>query len=103
MKRIAIIVPMLLAAADASAISRYEISNMSCAKVQSLVRSEGAVILRYRSARDPSLPLYERYVLDGRYCGPAQVATRVGVPTADTDYCPVHRCFEKKHLRFRRR
>ena len=98
MKRIAIVVPMLLAAADASAISRYEITNMSCAKVQGLVRSEGAVILRYRSARNPGLPLYDRYVADGRYCDPAQVATWAGVPTADRDYCQVLRCMEREYL-----
>jgi hypothetical protein len=35
-----IVVPMLLAVAGASAIVRYEISNMSCAEVQALVRFE---------------------------------------------------------------
>jgi hypothetical protein len=94
---------MLLAAGDASAISRYDISNMSCAKVQGLVQSQGAVILRYRSARVPGLPLYDRYVRDSSYCDPSQFATRAGVPTADTDYCPVARCIEKDFLDLNRR
>jgi len=103
MKRIALVIPMLLAAADASAISRYNISNMSCAKVQGLIQSQGAVILRYSSARVPGLPLYDRYVRNSSYCDPSQYATRAGVPTVDTDYCPVARCVEKEFLDFNHR
>ena len=39
----------ILIAGDASAISRRDVSDMSCAQTQALVRSEGAVILRFRS------------------------------------------------------
>ena len=50
MKRIAIALPILLAAAaDASAISRYDIGNKSCAEVQGIVQSAGR--------RHPALPL----------------------------------------------
>jgi hypothetical protein len=97
------VVPMLLAAADASAISRYDISNMSCAKVQGLVQSQGAVILRYHSASVPGLPLYDRYVRDSGFCDPSQIAVRAGVPTADTDYCTVARCVEQEFFDFNRR
>jgi hypothetical protein len=97
MNRIAITLPILLAAAtDASAISRYDIGNMSCAKVQGIVQSEGAVILRYRSARNPGLPLYDRYVADGRYCQGTEVADRTGVPTTDSKYCPLRNCIEQE-------
>ncbi|MDW6025433.1 hypothetical protein SAZ10_27090 [Mesorhizobium sp. BAC0120] len=103
MKRIAIVVPLLFAAADASAISRYEITNMSCAKVQGLIQSQGAAILRYKSARVPGLPLYDRYVRDSGYCDPSQFATWATVPTADTNSCPVAKCIERDFLEFDRR
>jgi len=95
MKRIAIALSVLLAAAaDASAISRYEIGNKSCAEVQGIVQSQGAVILRYRSQHNPALTLYDRYVSDGRYCLSNEVATRAGVPTADRNYCPLRKCIQ---------
>jgi hypothetical protein len=97
MKRIAITLPILLAAAaDASAINRYDIGGLSCARVRGIVQSQGAVILRYRSTRNPSLTLYDRYVADGRYCQSSEVATTTGVPTADTNYCPVRKCIENE-------
>jgi len=93
MNRIAIALPILLAAAtDASAISRYDVGNMSCAKVQGIVQSQGAVILRYRSPRNPSLPLYDRYVASASYCQAGEVTNRTGVPTTDRKYCPVLNC-----------
>jgi hypothetical protein len=102
MKRIAIALPILLAAAaDASAISRHDISGMSCARVKGIVQSEGAAILRYRSQHNPALTLYDRFVKDGRYCQASEVATRAGVPTADSNYCPLRKCIENDILDFR--
>ena len=94
MKRIAVTIPLLLVGADASAITRHDIGGMNCAKVQAIVQSEGATILRYRSKRNPTLQLYDRFVRDGRYCGTSETASRTGVPTADRDYCPVFKCIE---------
>ena len=97
MKRIAIALPILLAAAaDASAISRYDIGNKSCAEVQDIVQTQRAVILRYRSQHNPALTLYDRYVKDGRYCESGEIATRTGVPTADSNYCPLRKCIQNE-------
>jgi len=102
MRRIAIALPILLAAAaDASAISRYDIGNKSCAEVQRIVQSQGAVILRYRSQHNPALTLYDRYVSDGRYCQSNEVTSRTGVPTADRNYCPVRKCIENEFFDMR--
>ncbi|WP_353645014.1 hypothetical protein [Mesorhizobium sp. WSM2239] len=90
--------PLLLAlcfsliAAEAQAISRYNSTSMSCAEVQARVRGEGAAILRYRSTRNPSLPLYGRYVSDRRYCNHNEVAETAFVPAADTKSCLVREC-----------
>ena len=60
-----------------------------------------AVILRYRSPHNPALTLYDRYVSDGRYCQSSEVATRTGVPTADSNYCPLRKCIENDIFDFR--
>ncbi len=81
-----------LIAAEAQAISRYNSTGMSCDEVRATVHSEGAVILRYRSTRDPSLPLYGRYVSDRRFCNFDEVAETAFVPAADTRSCLVREC-----------
>jgi hypothetical protein len=97
MKRIAIALSILLAAAaDASAIARYDIGSMSCARVKGIIQSEGAAILRYRSQHNPALTLYDRFVSDGRYCQSGEIATRTGVPTADSNYCPLRKCIQNE-------
>ena len=79
-------------AAPAHAISRYNSHGMSCGKVQATVQRERAVILRYSSARNPSLTLYDRYVADGRACAIGEVAVTAWVPTSDRARCPVLKC-----------
>ncbi|MDP3898903.1 MAG: hypothetical protein Q8Q62_19710 [Mesorhizobium sp.] len=93
------IVGLCLAASalPAQAISRYNSMQMSCSQAQSRIQSEGAVILRYRSARNPSLPLYDRYVAHGGYCKQDEFAKLEVVPTADTNRCRVLRCMQKTY------
>lgn len=90
-----------LIAAEAQAISRYDPTRMSCGNVQARVAREGAVILRYRSTRNPNLPIYDRYVVDSRFCPAGQVRDRAYVPSADARSCPVYKCiqpeFDRRH------
>ena len=88
MKRIAIALSLALTAAQASAISRYDIGNMSCSKVHATIQSEGAAILRYRSP-STGATLYNRFVSNRRYCGSHETAIRASVPTSDRVSCPV--------------
>ena len=76
----------------AQAINRYNISTMSCAKVQSIVASQGAAILRYPSKRNPGLILYDRYVRNSGFCEPGDYAKPASVPTADNPRCRVRHC-----------
>ncbi|MDN2580710.1 hypothetical protein [Aquibium sp. ELW1220] len=87
-------------AAPAHAISRYNSQGMSCNAVQAAVQREGAVILRYRSARNPSLPLYDRYVSGGRFCSVGEVAVGSSVPTRDDRSCYVLKCrsYERENV-----
>ncbi|MEP9389314.1 hypothetical protein [Mesorhizobium sp. KR9-304] len=92
MRRLAIILPVLLLAGEASAISRYQTTSMSCARVQAAVSSDGAAILRYPAPDNPSLVLYDRYVRDRTFCSSSQRADLQSVPAADTRNCPVRKC-----------
>lgn len=89
-----------LLAAPAHAISRYNSQGMSCGKVQAAVQREGAVILRYGSARNPSLTLYDRYVSGGRFCSVGEVAVGSSVPTRDDRSCYVLKCrsYERENV-----
>lgn len=90
-----------LTATSAFAVSRYEITNVTCETVQALIRTEGSVILVYRSKGILGLPIYDRYVLGQQYCESGEVARGAGVPTMDMDYCPVRKCVESEIFRAR--
>ena len=55
-------------------------------------KQDGTTVIRYRSIFNLSLTRYDLYVSGQKQCGPGEVATGAGVPTTDTDYCPVHKC-----------
>ena len=95
MRKILIALCLAASVLPAQAISRYNSMQMSCGEAQSRIAEEGAVILRYRSARDPSLPLYDRYVAHGGFCVHGEFAKLEVVPTADTPQCRVLRCFPR--------
>ncbi|MET0597289.1 MAG: hypothetical protein ABWZ57_05405 [Mesorhizobium sp.] len=83
---------VLLAAGPADAISRYTSTRMSCDRVKATIYAEGAVIMRWQSRRTPGLPLYGRYVADGRFCELGEYAAWEFIPAADTAECPVYEC-----------
>ena len=82
---------LALVATAAHAISRYTSTSMDCAEIKATLQSEGAAILQWRSTRDPSLPLYGRYVANRRFCQMEERAEIAHVPAADRS-CPVNRC-----------
>ena len=92
MKRLIVASLLVLTAFPAHAISRYNSMSMSCAAAQQRIVQEGAVILRYRSARRPNLTLYDRYVRDGAFCEIGEGAIPDTIPTRDNPRCLVFRC-----------
>jgi hypothetical protein len=94
MKRLLIAVVFWLVAFEASALTRYDIDDMTCAQIQALVAADGAATLRYKSKRYFSLPLYDTYVSGQKSCDGGEVALRSGVPSTDQKYCPVYKCVE---------
>jgi hypothetical protein len=101
MKKILLTSILCLAASHASAVSRYEITNVTCETVQALIKAEGSVILVYRSTGILGLPIYDRYVLSQQYCEGGEVVRGAGVPTSDMKYCPVRKCVESKIFKAR--
>jgi hypothetical protein len=95
---------LCMTAAQAQAISRYNPTHMSCDRVHATIARDGAVLLRYRSPRNPSLTLYDRYVYSDRFCSQEEVLDRTFVPSADTRACPVFKCklheSDRRHRRF---
>ena len=83
---------LLVAAAPADAVSRYNAWSMSCAEAKGAIRAEGAVILNFRSTFNPSIPRYGRFVSSQRYCSLSELAEITYIPTADTKSCPVREC-----------
>ena len=83
---------VLLVSMPAHAITRYNSTSMTCQEVKATIRRDGAAIMRYRSARNPSLQLYGRYVSDDRFCKQEERAETVFIPSADRKSCPVYEC-----------
>ncbi len=103
MKTILLAAGLVLVAAQAQAVSRYDPTRMSCDRVQSTIARQGAVVLRYQSTRVPGLPLYDRYVSDERFCNMGEVRSRAYVPSADSKSCAVYVCKRPDFDHFRRR
>jgi len=81
----------------AHAISRYDTRRLSCERVQAILESEGAAILRYPSPRSSQLTLYDLYAKNSRHCQSGEVARPAFVPTANNSRCQVRRCETRRH------
>ena len=92
MKAVLLALCLSLVSMEAYAISRYNSTSMGCNEVKATVRSEGAVILRWRSKNNPNLPRYGRFVANNSYCRLGERAERSYVPSADRNSCPVLEC-----------
>jgi hypothetical protein len=69
---------------------------MSCSEIHSRIDEEGAVVLSYRAADNPSIPMYGRYVAGGSQCAYMEVAATASVPSADGTPCVVRTCVSER-------
>jgi hypothetical protein len=90
MKTLLMALGLALITGDALAISRYNSTSMSCAEVQDTILRDGAAIMRWRGRG--GLPLYGRYVADGRFCESSTRPEWRSIPAADTKNCNVTEC-----------
>lgn len=100
MKTILLAACLTLFAAETQAVSRYNSTSMSCAKVQQTIRSEGAALLRWVSPTS-GVQRYDRFVRDDSFCQVSFETKLTSVPAADTPSCRVYNC--KPIQRFRDR
>lgn len=88
---IAILV-FILSAPAALALSRYETTQLSCSRIQTILQSGGPAILRYPSPRNPGLTIYDTYVAQDGVCTTGGRGKLSSVPAADTKSCKVVQC-----------
>lgn len=86
-----------LAPAEALAIVRYMVQDMTCAQVQDAVSRDGVAIL-YRKSGPTGVPLYDRYVANKSFCQAGQGTILESVPTADTPSCRVSKCLDESRF-----
>ncbi len=92
MKKLLLAIGLLAVSVPAGAVSRYSTPGLSCARVQAILESEGAAILRYPSRRNAQLTLYDIYAANTSYCPQNEIAKPATVPTSDNPRCRVRRC-----------
>jgi hypothetical protein len=80
-----------LLASEASALSRYTSTSLSCGEVQSKIKAEGRVMLGWRADGND---IYRVFILHRRLCRPDEGTELAYVPTTDKKSCPVRRCVD---------
>lgn len=90
LKTLALTVAIILASSPAFAISRLNPLSMTCERARTAVHNQGAVIFKWTSPR--GLPLYDRFVRNGRLCDANEYAEWKRIPTRDDRSCPVLSC-----------
>jgi len=89
MKRLLMMV-LVLAAGEASAIERYNIAQMSCEQVKAKLRAAGTAVLRFPS-RAGGPPRYGVFVPDRVSCRAPQIGVKARVKAED-GICIVYQC-----------
>ena len=93
--RLALLLPLSVAATGALAQARPYTPRLSCAAVAAIVYSRGAVVL------STSPTTYDRYVRDRSLCEYTEVLQPAWVFTADNPQCFIgYTCFESDRDRF---
>jgi hypothetical protein len=83
---------LVLATSPALAQNRYDVSNLSCERVHAILQAQGSAILQYRSKRNPSLVLYDRYVGSAGCSVGRQTTFLTSIPVAGGRSCRVKKC-----------
>jgi hypothetical protein len=76
--------------------SRMNATGMSCGEIQTRIRDQGAVVLRFPSSKDGSRMMFGRYVSGAQYCSADEMVAAASVPTSDNKSCPVHMCVDER-------
>jgi hypothetical protein len=91
-KRLLLIICLFAISVPAHAISRYNTPSLNCDRIQTILKTENAAILRFPSPRIADLTLYDVYVSHERYCDYGEFGKTAYVPARDTRQCRVTEC-----------
>lgn len=80
-----------LLAGEASAVSQYTSTSLSCGEVQAKIKAEGRVTLQWRG---DNKPVYKVFISHRRLCRPDEGTELTYVPTSDRKSCPVRQCVD---------
>ena len=86
---------VVLPSTNATAISRYTSTSMSCSAIKAAIRNQGAVIFRWTSPRTGN-PIYNRYVRNENYCNVNQTTRSTYIPASNTTNCRVFYCVKRE-------
>ena len=89
---------VLLAATQASAVTRIRADLNTCATVQRTIDRDGSAVVRYPSTRVANYFLYDRYESPNRHCPWGEKHVAHTVPTKDNPRCVVYNCEKVKPL-----
>ncbi len=92
MKRLLLAVGLLCIAVPAHSLSRYNTPGLTCERIQTILKTEGAAILRFPSARNAQLILYDIYVANPVFCQSGDIARSATIPSSDNRRCRVRLC-----------
>jgi hypothetical protein len=94
MKRLSIaVLALLLVAGEALAITRRDVTNMTCEQIKAVLRAEGTAILRFRGSRIEGLTRWGLYVSDQAFCPGLQTLVKRRLRST-TGTCYVSQCVD---------
>lgn len=71
-----------------AALTSTAFAAQTCAGVKQAIDADGVYLYRFKDKRDPTLPLYVRYVKDEYKCGSGDVLESRSVPELENCYVP---------------
>jgi hypothetical protein len=93
MRKAALTLLFLGLSSAALADARHNVGNLSCDRVQAILKAEGSAILAYRSKTNASIQRYDRFVRDAGLCTIGrQVVSSTSIPVAGGQSCRVRKC-----------
>ncbi|WP_274627474.1 hypothetical protein [Arvimicrobium flavum] len=81
---------LVVVSSEASAIERYTSTSMTCARLQAVIKRDGAAIVRFTGSA--GVPIYGKAVRNQSYCDLGEAMQSRSIPTSDTRSCRVYRC-----------
>ncbi len=97
MKTLFLITCTLLFATPSFAINRYDADNLTFRQLRSVLESQDAIILWYRSKNNTSLRRFGKFVNNGSACAPGEKTKSVSISLGGGETARLKTCIEVPH------